>query len=275
VLAQKIVDNLACEADCKKLTVFDKGCRNLVLEVSNTGRKSYYFRYQDSRGVTRQPKLSDANSITLKQARSLADSYRTKLSMGEDPLEQKAALKQVPTFGQFIHEQYLPHVKTYKRSWTTDVSYLKNHLLPRFANRYMDQITRQDILKMHRERSTTGAAGSANRLLIMMRFIFNLAMRWEVPGIKANPCAAVPLLEENNKRERYLSSDEARVLYESVCKSDNQMLKYIIPMLILTGARKREVLDAKWEDFDLEADCGAFQPPSSVSLAMYRSPTGF
>lgn len=30
------------------------------------------------------------------------------------------------------------------------------------------------------------------------------------------------------------------------------MLRYIVPMLILTGARKREVLDAKWEDFDLE-----------------------
>ena len=29
------------------------------------------------------------------------------------------------------------------------------------------------------------------------------------------------------------------------------MLRYIVPMLILTGARKREVLDAKWEDFDL------------------------
>ena len=28
------------------------------------------------------------------------------------------------------------------------------------------------------------------------------------------------------------------------------MLKYIVPMLILTGARKREVLDAKWQDFD-------------------------
>jgi integrase len=29
------------------------------------------------------------------------------------------------------------------------------------------------------------------------------------------------------------------------------MLQYIVPMLILTGARKREVLDAKWQDFDL------------------------
>ena len=84
----------------------------------------------------------------------------------------------------------------------------------------------------------------------MMRYIFNLAVRWEVPGIKTNPTKGVPLMEENNKKERYLTVDEAQRLYDAVCKSQNTMLQYIVPMLILTGARKREVLDAKWEDFD-------------------------
>ena len=60
----------------------------------------------------------------------------------------------------------------------------------------------------------------------------------------------VPLLEVNNKKERYLSVEEAQRLYEVVCQSENAMLKYVVPMLILTGARKREVLDAKWQDFD-------------------------
>ena len=50
----------------------------------------------------------------------------------------------------------------------------------------------------------------------------------------------------------YLSEDEARRLYESVCQSQNKMLQCIVPMLILTGARKREVLDARWQDFDFE-----------------------
>jgi integrase len=72
-----------------------------------------------------------------------------------------------------------------------------------------------------------------------------------VAGIKANPCKGVPLMEENNHMERYLSVEEAQRLYGAVCKSENAMLKFIVPMLILTGARKREVLDAKWADFDL------------------------
>ena len=62
----------------------------------------------------------------------------------------------------------------------------------------------------------------------------------------------MPLLEVNNKKERYLSHVEARRLYDALCFSENTMLKFIVPMLILTDARKREVLDAKWTDFDLE-----------------------
>ena len=66
--------------------------------------------------------------------------------MGEDPLDEKAVIRQVPTFADFIADQYMPYIKSYKRSWDTDVSLLKNHLLPRFGKRYMDEITRQDIV---------------------------------------------------------------------------------------------------------------------------------
>jgi len=223
-----------------------------MLEIRASGGKTYYLRYQDSRSITRQLRLANASDVSLLQARSLADKARNRIAMGKDPADEKRVERAVPSFAQFIERQYLPYVKTYKRSWATDISLLKNHLLPRFGTRHLDEITRQDIVQMHGDRKASGAAaGSANRLLIMMRYIFNLAIRWEVPGIKANPCSRVPLLEVNNKRERYLNQEEAKRLYDAVCESENGMLKFIVPMLILTGARKREVLDAKWEDFDL------------------------
>lgn len=251
LLTTTFVSQAQCPVDRKHLDFFDTHTKGLVLEVRRSSTATYYLRYQDKRGRTRQTKLADARDVSLSQARSLADKARNRIAMGEDPQEEKAQLKRVPTFAQFIDEHYMPYVRTYKRSWETDISLLKNHLLPRFANRYMDEITRQDIQKMHHDRRAAGAApGSANRLLIMMRYIFNLALKWEIAGVKANPCAGVPLLEVNNKKERYLSVEEAQRLYEAVCKSENTMLQYIVPMLILTGARKREVLDAKWQDFD-------------------------
>jgi integrase len=73
-----------------------------------------------------------------------------------------------------------------------------------------------------------------------------------IPAISRNPSKDVPLYEDPNKKERFLTQGETSVLFEAVRRSDNVMLEYIIPMLLLTGARKREVLDAKWEDFDLQ-----------------------
>ena len=71
--------------------------------------------------------------------------------------------------------------------------------------------------------------------------------------MKVNPTKDVPLFEDHaGKKERYLSKEEAQRIFEAVRRSENPVLQHIVPMLILTGARKREVLDARWEDFDLE-----------------------
>jgi integrase len=250
-LTQQYVNAAKCPVDQSKQEITDLACKGLVLEVRKSGGKTYYLRYTNDRGKQRQYRIGNATVLLLPQARTKCRTTLNQIAVGQDPCEVKAQTRLVPTFGRFIENQYLPYVKSYKRSWDTDVSLLKNHLLPRFSGKYLDEITRQDIVKMHSDRKAAGAAaGSANRLLIMMRYIFNLAVRWEVPGILANPTKGVPLMEENNKKERYLTVEEAQRLYEAVCKSPNTMLKYIVPMLILTGARKREVLDAKWEDFD-------------------------
>ncbi len=250
-LNQQLVNNCACPVGQSKQEITDKGCAGLILEVRRSGGKTYYLRYTNHRGKQRQYRIGNATVLTLNQARLKARSALNRVAMGEDPSEQRQEARNVPTFAQFIEEQYMPFVQTYKRSVGTDVSLLKNHLLPRFGKRHLDEITRADIQKILADRMAQGAApGSANRLLIMLRFIFNLALKWEIAGVKSNPSRGIPLLEENNKRERYLSVEEAQRLYESVCKGDT-MLRYIVPMLILTGARKREVLDAKWEDFDL------------------------
>lgn len=250
-LSQGFVTTATCPEGQSKQEITDKACKGLVLEVRQSGGKTYYLRYTNHRGKQRQYRIGNATVLTLHQARNQCRIALNRVALGQDPCEEKEEARKVPTFAQFIQEHYLPYVRSYKRSWTTDISLLKNHLLPRFGSRYMDEIARQDIQKMHHDRRASGAApGSANRLLIMMRYIFNLAIKWEIAGVKANPCKGVPLMEENNKKERYLSVEEAQRLYEVVCQSENTMLKYIVPMLILTGARKREVLDAKWQDFD-------------------------
>lgn len=67
-------------------------------------------------------------------------------------------------------------------------------------------------------------------------------------GIEKNPTKDVPLVRDTKKMERFLSVDETERLYRAIALSENPYLKSIIPLLLMTGARKREILDARWEN---------------------------
>ena len=252
LLTKALLQSVTCPGNQAKLAFFDAGCRGLVLEVRPTGTKIYALRYLDSRGKQRQFKIGNADDLSLDQARKQAAKLRNQIALGEDIEESKDLLKQVPTVNTFIHDSYLPYVKGYKRSWKCDEGLLRKHIEPVWGKRYLDQITKADLISLMGQHRTTHAPGSCNRLLILLRYLFSCAIKWETPGIKANPSAGIPLMKEDNQKERYLSTEEAQRLYRQLQQSDNQMLQYIVPMLILTGARKREVLDARWEDFDFE-----------------------
>lgn len=245
------IDSATCDGARTKSTYFDLGCRGLMLEVRPTGRKTYYFRYIDERGVQRQHRIGDARDLGLEAARRVADRLRSRVLDGQNLVEQRAQLRKTPKFGQFVQESYLPFIRSYKRSGQTDESLLNNHLLPCFANRYMDTVTTRDVQEFIGERRLSLKPSSLNRLLIVLRFIYNQALKWETPGVKKNPTAGIRMLRENNKKERYLTVEETQRLYEQLCRSENPSLKYIVSMLILTGARKGEVLESRWEDFDL------------------------
>lgn len=252
LLDQKFIQTVICPEGKGKIDFFDLGCKGLLLEVRMSGGKTWYLRYVNERGKVRQFRLADVRDMSLAEARKRADVLRGRAAVGQDPADHKKAIKQIPTFEEFVHTRYLPFIKGYKRSWQTDESLLRNHLLPVFGKCHMDQITRHEVIEMHHARRHCGAApASANRLLIMMRYIFNLAIKWAIPGIDRNPATGVRLLEENNKRERFLTQEEVQSLFQHLQCSDNPMLQYIISMLIFTGARRREVLEARWEDINL------------------------
>ena len=251
-LTQCFIDNLSCPEVDTKCDHFDTKTTGLIVQVLKSGRKTYYLRYQNDRGKTVQKRLGNAAVLKLAQVRDLAVKCLAQLAMGEDPFADQVALRAIPKLSDFIEQQYLPYVKTYKRSWKDDVGLIKNHINPNFGALYMDELKKQDVIGFISKHLLTHAPGSVNRVVILLRYIYNLAIKWEMAGISKNPTAGIPLLEENNQKERYLTAEEARKLVGALRSSCNVMLQYIIPMLILTGARKMEVQCARWEDINWE-----------------------
>ena len=155
------------------------------------------------------------------------------------------------TVGEFFTEHYLPYVKSYKRSWGTDLSMINNHILPRLGHRAMGELIPPDLAKfVEQMKAEDYAPGTCNRALVLLRYGYTLAVRWRLTGIAHNPLLEVKNLRDDNKIERFLSEEQLARLVHCVKHSDNPMLYYIVVFLLYTGARKREVLDARWEDVD-------------------------
>ena len=158
LLTPSTVEMAKCPAGKRKLDLFDQRTKGLLLEVRETGGRTYYLRYTNARGKVRQHRLADARDVTLAQARQLADQTRNRIAMGEDPAEARSALRTVPTFAQFIENDFLPHIRLHKRSWHCDVSLLNNHLLPFLGSMHMDSIGRRDIQRVISDRREQGKA---------------------------------------------------------------------------------------------------------------------
>ena len=251
-LTATVVAQAQCPEGRSKVDFYDIVITGFILEVRSSGGKTYHLRYRDRHGRLRQHKIGDAKDIPFEKARKAAEKLRSQVVLGEDPAEQRQAVKSVPTLEAFARERYLPHVKGYKRRWDSDEALLRLHLLPKFGHRHLDDIRHQDVVDLHKAKRASGLSPAyANHIVTLLRHMYNLAKKWQVPGAESNPAQGVPLFEPNDARERYLSPEETQRLLDVLERSENPQLKYIVPLLILTGARKRELLDARWADFDL------------------------
>ena len=247
----QVLSTLECPEGARKVDYRDALCKGLLLEVRSTGGRTWYLRYVSARGQRHQLRLGDQGDLSLAQARRMAEQHRTQVAIGNDPAQKRTDLRAVPTFAEFAEEQLHPFLKVSKRSWKWDASLLRCHLIPAFGTKTLDALTRTDVLAFQVSKlESTLSAGTVYRVMVLLRHCYKLALDWEVPGVNTNPCLKVPLPKVEQLRERYLSTEEAQRLLVAVRSSKNRELESIVCFLLLTGARKREVLDARWENID-------------------------
>src|SRR5690606_30716846 len=91
---------------------------------------------------------------------------------------------------------------------------------------------------------------TTNRIIILIRYIFNLARKWKIAGVSSdNPTAPLQLAPDVH-RERFLSVEETRRLLLSLAADENRVAADAILLLLLTGARRNEITHAEWKHVD-------------------------
>jgi len=267
-LSPAFVRHALCPPDHRKIDYFDAVMRGFMLEVRSSGGKTYYQRYTDERGRERQFKIGAANVLTLRQARRKALQIKAEAILGNNPQEERQQRRAIPTLHAFVNDHYLPFVQAYKRSWKTDETVLRIHILPELGRYFLDEIRPEFIIEVtNKMRSEEYAPGTVARIIVILRYVFNLARKWKVLPHGANPASGIPV-PPDVQRSRYLSKVEAARLLASIRADENQIAAKAIMLLFLTGARRNEVTQAEWSYIDWQRST-LFVPKSKNGQPRY------
>jgi integrase len=246
-LTASFVRGCVCPQGARRLDFFDAAVPGFMLEVRSSGGKTFYQRYRDAGGRERQFKIGSADILTVSQARRKARSVLAEAILGSDPQKVREELRRTPTLAEFIRDSYMPYAKNVKRSWQTDETILRIHILQKFGAYRLDQISDQGIAALLSHMRDQGyASGTTNRVLVLLRFIFNLAQKWGVPSLVKNPTAGLKTAPDVC-RERFLTHDEARRLLLALDADENRVAAAAIKLLVFTGARRNEITHAQWD----------------------------
>lgn len=235
-----------------KVLFFDTAINGFVLE-SRPGGSTYYYRYRDTNKTLRMFRIGKVRDIPLSDARQKAHDMYNLRKEGGDPLTECDGKRSIPTFAEFVSERYMVYAAEHKRSCGTDEVNLRLHVLPHLSALRLNRIRKAHIIALQQDLRGKGySPGTCNRIMSMVRFIFNQAIRWDVLAPGSNPVAGIQAYEDNGARERFLTEAEVLRLFTELEKSKNVQVGQIVKLLLYTGARKREILDARWEHIDLE-----------------------
>jgi len=254
----------------------DPSLKGYSLIAYASGRKVFMLRYK-AEGKRRTYKLGDYGELTPDAAKAEANEWLVKVRKGIDPQDVEAAKMAMPTFAGWVNE-YIQEVRQRKKRPDVDERFLA-WAVKRYGSKKLDKVTRADVQnhmkKLHKVGKT---AVTANRYHACVRACLNEAIR--AGHIQFNVSANIRHYPEPTPRARVLSDDELSRVLDATDRGNDVFVQTAMHMLIETGARKTEVLSARWEDIlfedglwrmpDTKAGKPQIIPLSKATLARLR-----
>jgi integrase len=247
-LTKRFVESLTTEGG--DYIVFDSEVNGFGIRVMPSGRKSYVVQYRNG-GRTRRMVIGRHGTVTSEEARKEAIRRLGEVARGNDPSKDRGDRRRAPTIAylcdRFIEEYATPKLKP--RTVVTYKSQIKNYVKPKIGSFKIEDVRRADIAALHH--SLRDRPYQANRVLMLLSRMFNMAELWDLRKEGTNPCRMIPKNRERS-RERFLSQTELMRLGEVFADAVATGLEtpHVIAayqLLLLTGCRLREIQTLQWD----------------------------
>jgi integrase len=270
----------------------DGGGLRLIIQPS--GHKSWALRFRRPDGRHSKLTLGPVDlsrreteeeptigtPLTLAGARWLAAELHRKRARGIDVVSEREKSSTgtfVAAAEAFVEEHARPNTNKWRETakvlgldYSSDKAVVvSKSIADRWRNRAISEISSDDVYHVVDEARRRGIPGMGVRTngvnnsrgravakALSRMFSWLLAHR----RVTVNPCIGVHKPPENPARDRVLTTDEVRRLWKA-CDHAGQPLGPMVKLLLLTGARLREVAHMRWSE--LSDDLSSWELPGS------------
>lgn len=242
------LERLVAKHAGERIVVHDLRQQGLIAELREGGGLSFYL-YRWANGRPHRLRIGAFPAVTVEQAREQAKLLLAELVKGTDVAAIKRERREEATLKDLFQHWLDVHAKQHKKTWQEDQRQF-NKLLGSWHNRRLSTIKKADVRALHARIGEANGKYAANRVLALLRTIFNRASDVGFQG--ANPTKGVKKFKEES-RDRFLQPAELPKFFAAVEAEPNDTLRDFFKLCLFTGARRSNVQAMRWDELDLDA----------------------
>lgn len=271
VLTDEFCKNVIAPAQGNKLHRCGK-TRGLALRVTSAGTKAFVFCYSDPTGRERRIVVGRYKPWTLAAAKKRVEELRRDLDHGIDPAAVRQERRTAPTLSdlwQSYSTSELPKLsaasqRDIRRCWEKKI---RPQLGP---HTQLCTLKREHIQKLVDHVTSTSGEVAGNRCHSYIRRMLTIAVANEMVG--QNVATRHIQRNQEQPRHRYLTREEADRLLSAIDANLHLPGVAAVKVLLLTGARRAEVLGMRWAEIDLETAVWVKPPSNTKQRRIHRVP---
>lgn len=259
-LTKRFLDLLTPAEDASDYKVFDTDVTGFGVRLRASGRRTFFVQYRNARGRTRRMTIGHFGTLTVDEARKRAKALLGVVAAGLDPLDEREEARSRSEPFEELAESYLRTLDQpgcSQRGLKESQRLVRTRLVSNFGSKPWREITHAEVQALHRRLRDKPV--EANRAVSRLSTILEYGHRLAPAAAWTNPCGGISKYPERG-RERFLTVAEFQRLGKALkWAEENGSISPValsaLRILILTGARLREILDLKWSEVDFERSC--------------------
>jgi len=154
---------------------------------------------------------------------------------------------------EFTYAYYLPHVRLHTSTATSRIRIFTNHIEAHFGNLEFADLKKIQIYDWRNSLIIRNyKPAMINKIQVIFGQIIDLAEALEFCDDGTRKRLGFETLRITEKPQNFITKHQLKDLLRACKRSSNKDLVHIVKLLAITGARKREILDAQWKFINLD-----------------------